>query len=128
MSIINPSSDDQNKIIDLYSKGKFADALKSIKSFQAIYPNSEILFNFLGAVYLEMKEIKLALKNFKKAIQLNTNYIEAYNNLGLVYFKINDLKNAKVYFLKTIDLNNNNIEGYNNLGLTSLEDQEYEKL
>ena len=47
-----------------------------------------------------MKEIKSALKNFKKAIQLNTNYIEAYNNLGLVYFKINDLKNAKVYFLK----------------------------
>ena len=98
MNTINPSNSDQNIIIDLYSNGKFADALKSIKSFQEIYPYSEILFNFLGAVYLEMKEIKLALKNFKKAIQLKTNYIEAYNNIGLVYSKINDLENAKVFF------------------------------
>lgn len=127
MNTINPSNFDQEKIINLYNNGKFTDALKSIKSFQKIYPYSEILFNFLGAVYLEMKEIKLALKNLKKAIQLKKNYIEAHNNLGLVYFRINDLENAKVFFLKTIGLNKNYIEGYNNLGLTSLEEQQYEK-
>ena len=126
MNTINPSNFDQNKIIDLYANGKFTDAINVIKSFQEIYPSSEILFNFLGAIYLEIKEIKLALKNLKKAVQLNRNYIEAYNNLGLVYFRLNDLENAKFFFLKTINLNKNYLEGYNNLGLTSLEEKEYE--
>ena len=45
MNTTNPSNFDQNKIINLY-RMVIADALKSIKSFQEIYPYSEFYLIF----------------------------------------------------------------------------------
>ena len=62
------------------------------------YPNSAILFNMLGVAYAQSKETKNAEKNFRKAIEADTNYAQAYNNLGTLLYELKKINPSfKVY-------------------------------
>ena len=57
-----------------------------------------------------------ALKDFKQAIQLNSNYENAYYNMGVVYLKIMTTLLKQSSFQKSISLNPKNARAYNNMG------------
>ncbi len=42
-------------------------------------------FNYIGAAYFKKGIFDLALENYKKALQLDTNYASVYNNIGTLY-------------------------------------------
>ena len=54
------------------------------------------------------KNIFFLVKNFKKVIETNSQYINAYNNLGLVYSSLGHYKEAVNSFIKTLELEKNN--------------------
>ena len=96
---------------------KFEEAKNLIIRAIEIKPEMPDLYNNLGLVLWEMKDLNKSLDSFKKAIKLNAKFAVAYNNLGLVYRDLDDLKNAEESFLKSIETDPNNSDPYNNLGL-----------
>ena len=68
----------------------------------------------------ECKEGKFkdAEANFKKAIELKTDFFEAHNNLGVLLQGFGRLEEAIISFKKAIELKSDYVEAYNNLGIT----------
>ena len=72
--------------------------------------NSKEAHNNLSVVYLETSLLEQSILHAKKAIQIDSNYVEAYYNLALAYEKTGEYKSAKKnidHILKT-DANNPN--------------------
>ena len=63
----------------------------------------------------QMKQ-KMLKKNFKKAIESDSNYAQAYNNLGTLLFGLENIDEAIDYYEKAINLNKDFVEALINLG------------
>lgn len=83
--------------------------------------------NNLGWVYQKNGDYKKALKEFKKAIDINPYYIEGHNNTGLTYMQMGDYKNAALYFEKTIQLNPRYVSAYASLGTILIKVKQYDQ-
>ena len=51
-----------------------------------------------GFIYREQKKWELALADFNKAIQINSQFAKAYMGRGLVYLQFNDKQKARENF------------------------------
>ena len=111
-----PSEKEINFILELFSKKKLVEAKKQIDKDLIKYPNSAILFNILGAVYAESNEPKEAIKNYKKAIDADSNYSQAYNNLGITFHRLENINEAIDNYKRAINLKKDFAEAFNNLG------------
>jgi tetratricopeptide (TPR) repeat protein len=67
---------------------------------------------------MENGDIKAALADFEKAIQLNPNFAPAYINRGIARTALNDLEAAEKDYSKAIRLNAKDANFYINRGLT----------
>ena len=103
-------------VVQLLNKKKFKDAKFKVNDLIKKDPGIFFLYNLLGIILSEEKNINEAIVQFKKAIQLNSNYPEAYNNLGIAFFKIKEYENAKHNYEKAISLKPGFFEAHNNLG------------
>ena len=56
-------------------------------------PNTSLILNNRGVIYLRREKYDLAIADFEKAIQFRPKYVNAYYNLGLIY------QNTKKYDL-----------------------------
>jgi Flp pilus assembly protein TadD len=72
-------------IISLFSNGKVQEALDQIDPLIKDNPNDAVLFNIRGACYAHIGEPIMAMKQYERAIEMDSNYSEAYNNLGITY-------------------------------------------
>ena len=72
-------------IISLFSNGKVQEALDQIDPLIKDNPNDAVLFNIRGACYAHIGEPIMAMKQYEKAIEMDSNYSEAYNNLGITF-------------------------------------------
>lgn len=72
--------------------------------------------NKLGIVFLKRNLFNEAIKEFKKAIEIDSDYVEAYNNLGYVYLKQKNYQEAIDAFSRALTKDNNYADLYNNLG------------
>lgn len=57
-------------------------------------------------VYCHQGKYDLALADFSRAIELNSDYAMAYANRGVVYHEMGDYQSALPDFDKAIELNN----------------------
>jgi len=76
--------------------------------------------NNLGMVYQKQGKIEKASDEFKKAIEINPEYLLAHQNLGLYYYYSDQGSSAIQEFKKTIDIDPDHADAYNNLGLVYL--------
>ena len=111
-----PTEKKINFILKLFSLKKLDEAKKQINKDLINYPNSAILLNILGAVYTESNEPKEAVRNYKKAIEADSNYAQAYNNLGISLHKLENIDEAIDNYKKAINLKKDFAEAFNNLG------------
>lgn len=72
--------------------------------------------NKLGIVFLRRNLLDEAITEFKKAIEIDPEFIEAYNNLGYVYLKQKAYQEAIDAFSKALAKDNNYADLHNNLG------------
>ena len=84
--------------------------------------------NNLGVAYESEKKYKLAIREYKKASEMDESLVTPLVNLGNVYYKQGKFKKAKKYYLKALSKDSKNIEAANNLGNVYLRiGKEYEK-
>ena len=81
-------------------------AEKAYLSSIDLYPQYATSWNNLGMIqYSYHKNLKLAVEDFNKAIEVDSNYVEALFNLGAGYQALGDKAKAETYFLQTIRTN-----------------------
>mgnify|MGYP001316566847 CR=1 FL=1 len=107
---------DLKKLFDFYKKKDFLKAEKQCKNIlKKIKPNFEI-YNIYAVILYELKKFDDAIINWKKAIELNTDYFFGYNNLGNVYLKKNEIDKAITNYDKAISIKSDYFEAYHNRG------------
>nr|YP_010925718.1 hypothetical protein RMC01_pgp207 [Neoporphyra seriata]WKD83950.1 hypothetical protein [Neoporphyra seriata] len=66
------------------------------------------LYNMLGFIYSEAKQLDIAKNFYQKALQIDPNYVIALNNLAKIYEDDKDFKKAEALYDKVLTLNLNN--------------------
>ena len=66
----------------LHGAGRFQDALTSFRQACDLNANSSVSHHNLGIVYAELSQMSAAEKSFRRAIQIDPQYIEAHCNLA----------------------------------------------
>jgi tetratricopeptide (TPR) repeat protein len=71
----------------LSAQGKNEEAIEAFKKAlkDELYQTPEYVYNNLGALYLQMKNIPLALENAQKALDANSHYAPAWELLARIY-------------------------------------------
>jgi Tfp pilus assembly protein PilF len=72
-----------------------------VAPFTRLWPQVE---KNIGLIYFDQQDFTVAINHFRKAIELNPNFVEAHFLLGESYLKINDKNNARKAFQKVVDL------------------------
>lgn len=78
-----------------YKKGQLGLSKSLLLKAQKLSPSYEVYSN-LGILNLAADEKTEAVKNFKKAIELNPNDLVSASNVGSIYVKANDFEKAVV--------------------------------
>nr|AIA19758.1 hypothetical protein [Neoporphyra perforata]AIA20176.1 hypothetical protein [Neoporphyra perforata] len=81
----------------------------AIKKTSDLDPKTEpviiaYLYNMLGFVYAEAKELNIAINLYQQALKIDPNYVIALNNLAKSYEDANDLKKAAAIYDKVLNL------------------------
>ena len=112
----DPNQKDIKFLLKLFNSNHLIEAKKEIDKQIAIYPNSSILYNILGAILAAQDQLDLSIEYYKRAIKINPYYAQAYNNLGIVLQKLNKIDEAIKNYSKAISLKKDFVEALNNLG------------
>ena len=67
------------------------------------FPNNPLLFNILGLALHGSGNNLIAIDRYKKALDLDANFLPALNNLANVYKSIGNFERAEFYYNKAID-------------------------
>jgi tetratricopeptide (TPR) repeat protein len=76
-------------------KKNWSEAVKRFQQAALRDPDSADLHNYLGFSYRNLKQMDLALKYYKRSIQLNPRHRGAHEYIGEAYLMLNDLPNAE---------------------------------
>lgn len=106
-----------NQAVEAFKSGRILEAEDLTKKLISSNPKVVFLYNLMGIILYEQKEVEKAIEFYKKGIIIDPSYAEIYNNLGLLYANNNlDNNKAENYYKKSISLNYKNPEAHNNLG------------
>jgi Flp pilus assembly protein TadD len=76
-------------------KKNWAEAVKRFHQAALRDPDSADLHNYLGFSYRNLKQMDLALKHYRRSIELNPRHRGAHEYIGEAYLMLNDLPNAE---------------------------------
>ncbi len=89
----------------------FNEALNEETSY-----SDELIYNFIGNVYLAKDEGEKAAEYFEKALRNKPDYFGLVR-LGSVYYNLENAENAQKTFERAIELNPDKAEAYASLGI-----------
>lgn len=108
------------KALETEDQQDYNDIIKqSINEFRAcvtILPSFTEGYEQLGLAYYRIKDSAEALRNYEKAIQLNSGRAVTYSNMGIIFFEKKDYTKAFELYQKAVSLDTNFADGYFNLG------------
>jgi Tfp pilus assembly protein PilF len=87
-----------NLALAYLGKGDYTKALSLLRPVISRNPRDPVARLTLGRVYFADNKTELAISAFKKAIDLDKNFVRAHYNLGLACLKIKDTAGAKKAF------------------------------
>ncbi|MFN3568207.1 MAG: tetratricopeptide repeat protein [Caldimicrobium sp.] len=94
-----------NECFTFYKAGDYERAIQAGQRAVKLYPRNADAYHCLGASYLFVGELKLAVEYLKKAESLASDKIElaaVYNRLGQALNLIGDLDSALHYYFKVL--------------------------
>jgi len=100
----NQSAAGINLGLAYFGKGDYPKALSLLRSVVADFPRDPRGRMNLGKVYFALEKYDLAIDEYKRALELNADYVNAYYNLGLVYLKKNNNSAAQSAFREVMRL------------------------
>ncbi len=83
---------------------KIENAIEQYEVSNRIQPNNKDIIYNLGVMYSEKGELDKSKNYFKKAINLDTNYLNANLALAKTYEKQNNYEQAKIFYKKTLSI------------------------
>lgn len=98
---------DIEKITKLISTRKYNEGLASAKRLIKKYPKSPDLYNLIGAVYVELKDTKLALKYFRKSLKVSATHYDANANLAKQLHLLTQYHEAIKYYQRALKTKSN---------------------
>lgn len=104
---------------DLYQDEEYDKALEELKKGigKSFIKYSEAkLFTMIGNTFEELDEYDSSIVYHKKALTLDSSYVEAWVNLGIVYRQTSDYDEAEKCYLKAESLNPDYPELHASLG------------
>ena len=111
--------EDIQTAVDVFKSGNLEKAEELAKKLLKDNPKVAFLYNLLGLISVEQKQIDSAIEYYQKGIKIDSTFAIIYNNLGIIYFKYKskkNLKKAEEYYKKAISINKEVPEAYTNLG------------
>jgi tetratricopeptide (TPR) repeat protein len=96
-------------------------AIDMLKKATQARPENAIMWNNLGAQYLEAKNYREAAPVLEKAVQLQPAFAKAHLNLGDAYRGLKDYERAQAEFQKALQLFPNYADAVFNLGILYLD-------
>ncbi|MEO5356018.1 MAG: tetratricopeptide repeat protein [Nitrospirae bacterium YQR-1] len=85
------------------------------------YPLNPIPHINLANTYLSMEQYEKAMKEFRKALEMDPWRVEVYNNTGTIYIRLKDNEKAEEEFRKALRIRPDFPEAHHNLGNLYLE-------
>ena len=101
-------------IINHFNNGSYETALKKALLLSKEFSEREELFNVLGVTYKKIGNFDLAVKNLKKAIDLNPSFFIAMYNIGNIYNENNKKEKAIEWYQKVLEINPSYSMAFNN--------------
>ena len=117
ISRAEPSQDQLDALIALFSRGRLAEVVQQSTSLAAEFPNAAILYNILGAANAGLGIRDGAIECFKRALQINPDYAEAHNSLGIVLQSQGRFDEAIASYDKALRIKPDLFEAHNNRGV-----------
>jgi tetratricopeptide (TPR) repeat protein len=106
-----------------------SNAVKYYEESIRIIPNYTSSLNNLGMIYYTYyNKPEVSIPYLKKAITLDTNYVEAFFNLATCEAKTGHKSEAEKYYLKLLSIDPKFMEGYISLSAMYAEDKQYDKI
>ena len=94
-----PSKSEVELLFNLYNSGNLVEAENHCKTLLNTYPDSALVSNMLGVVFLAQGKPTQALSAYENTIQKNPDYPDVYNNLGILLNSLGQFDEAieKIY-------------------------------
>ena len=105
-----------NKIQILFKKKEFNLVIQKCKALLKKNPNQAIIYNYIGLSYIQLNEVKNALKILLSADPKLLSEPSILCNIGIAYKNLDDVSNARNYFNKAININPKHLPSHINLG------------
>jgi len=91
------------------------------------FPTDQSTLLLRSGIYLNQKEYKLAIEDYKKIRLKEKNKSTIYNNIGFCYSKSGDLGRAKTYLQLALETEPGMAYANNNLGFVYFQERNYSK-
>lgn len=76
---------------------EISKAILTTQDILARYPERAIGYNIMGSIQMAQNQYDMAIANFKKALERNTDYVAAKRNIALCYIKQGQYNQAEGY-------------------------------
>lgn len=103
------------------AKQNSPQAITLLRQATSARPENAIMWNNLGAQYLEAKNYREAAPALDKAVQLQPGFAKAHLNLGNAYRGLKDYERAQAEYQKALQLFPNYADALFNLGILYLD-------
>ena len=122
-----PHQEQLQSLINLYTQGKYQEALTQASQLLEQFPSSVVLHNIVGATNKSLGNLDEAIEAYKKAISIKPDYADAYNNMGIALKTQGNLDEAIEAYKKAISIKPNYAEAHNNMGIALREQGKLEE-
>ena len=107
-----------NKMLACYQSGQYEMAKNLALSITKQFPNHNLTWKVLAAIYVQAGQMDEALMASQKVVRLDPKDAEAHSNMGFIFVKLNRFHDAEVCYKKAIELKADYTEAHINLGST----------
>ena len=122
----NPSQEEINILINFIDQNKLDEAQIFVKNLINNFNSSAFLYNISGIIFSKKNNINDSIAAFKKAIDLDKNFIDAYYNLGIIVKDLS-VEESINNFERVIELDKRNINSLTQLGILYSEKKNFLK-
>ena len=112
----NPAKEVISQLTDLYNQGQLSAVIDLAQELTSQFPDSFMLWNFLGAAAAQTGRLDEALEALEKVTQLNPTFAGGHNNFGNLLKNQKKLDEAIGAYEKALALKPDFTEAYNNMG------------
>lgn len=111
----------------LQNTGKNDLLPEKAKNFVEAFPDNAEGYLFLGKLFLDLRQLKVSLSHYQKALSLAPQSPASHNGMGNYYFDLKDYKKAGEFYAKALALSPNYAHAFYNIGLVEWKLKNYEK-